>query len=250
MMTALLSFSEVGKSYLAGSREMVVLDRESFEIGPHERVGVYGSPRSGKSSLLRLAAGIESPDTGVVSFEGRNIAQMSSSERPRLLRGPIGFMAPGDWHPNPRERVIDHLVLSLGSDGLTVREARRRALRSLDRVGLSATCGEEYAGSLPVAERMRVMLARALAREPQLLLVDEPASIPSLSDREALCELLRTVTSEQRMALLIASQELAALREVDIAMSIGGGKLTSTDRLATVLRFPSTRRIAAESSGS
>jgi ABC-type glutathione transport system ATPase component len=236
-MTPLLSFSTVTKRYPDGSREIVVLDGVSFEIEDGVSVGVYGARRAGKSTLLRVAAGIELPDTGIVRFDGRDVAQMSAIERSRLLRGSIAFMAAGDWRPNPGESVVDHVAMALGSDGLTVREAKSRALAALDRVGVPFASSEESAGSRSIGERLLVMLARALVREPRLLIVDEPAVMPSLSDRDRFYALLRSAARERGMALLVASEEMAALQGAGILMSIADGELCSTER-DTVVKLP------------
>ena len=67
---------------------------------------------------------------------------MAGRERGRLLRGEIAFMSAADWRANPGESVLDHVATSLGSEGLTMREARRKATRALDRVEIGATCAE------------------------------------------------------------------------------------------------------------
>ena len=92
-MTPLLSFANVSKRYPDGGREIVVLDRVCMELDAGVAVGLYGARRSGKSTLLRTAAGIELPDSGAVRFDGRDIAAMSPAERGRLLRGAIAFMS-------------------------------------------------------------------------------------------------------------------------------------------------------------
>jgi putative ABC transport system ATP-binding protein len=246
-MTPLLSFLNVSKRYPDGGREIVVLDRVSLEIDAGITVGVRGARRSGKSTLLRLAAGITLPDSGTVRFEGRDIAQMPGSERGRLLRSKIAFISAADWRATPGESVVDHVATSLGSEGLTMREARRRAMRVLDRVEIAAGA-EEQTTSLSVTERARVMLARALAREPRLLVLDEPAML-SLGERDRFYALLRAAASERNMTLLMASEEMAALQGVGVLMSIAEGELTSTEALGTVVPLPGRRRAGAERAG-
>ena len=141
-MTPLLSFLNVSKRYPDGGRELLVLDRVTLEIDAGVSVGVYGPRRAGKSTLLRLAAGIALPDSGTIRFEGRDIAQMPGSERGRLLRSEIAFIAAADWRATPGESVVDHVATSLGSEGLTMREARRRAMHVLDRVEIAAGAEE------------------------------------------------------------------------------------------------------------
>jgi ABC-type lipoprotein export system ATPase subunit len=246
-MTPLLSFLNVSKRYPDGGREIIVLDRVSLEIDAGTTVGVRGARRSGKSTLLRLAVGITLPDSGIVRFEGRDIAQMAGSERGRLLRSKIAFISAADWRATPGESVVDHVATSLGSEGLTMREARRRAMRVLDRVEIAAGA-EEQTTSLSVTERARVMLARALAREPRLLALDEPAML-SLGERDRFYALLREAASERNMTLLMASEEMAALQGVGVLMSIAEGELTSTEALGTVVPLPGRRRAGAERSG-
>jgi ABC-type lipoprotein export system ATPase subunit len=245
-MAPLISFHNASKRYPDGGREILVLDRASLEIEPGVSVGVYGSRRSGKSTLLRMAAGIILPDTGVVSFAGRDMAQMSSGERSRLLRSAIAFMSAQDWRAHPGETVVDHVATSLGSEGLTMREAKRRALRILDRVGVGAAGAQEATASLSLTERPRVMLARALAREPRLLVLDEPALTPNLGDRDRFYALLREAAQERGMALLIGSEEMSALQGVSVLMSISDGELCSTEGQGTVVRLPGRRRTAEQ----
>ena len=248
-MTPLLSFLNVSKRYPDGVHEILVLDRVSLEIEAGVTVGVYGTRRSGKSTLLRLAAGIALPDSGSIRFDGRNIAQMTSGERGRLLRSEIAFMSAADWRASPGETVVDHVATSLGSEGLTMREARRRAMHVLDQVEVGAAGAQEPTTSLSLTERVRVMLARALAREPRLLILDEPALFPSLRDRDSFYAMLRATARERSMALLVASEEMSALQGFGVLSSIADGELVSTEAQGTVVALPGRRRAIAERLG-
>jgi ABC-type lipoprotein export system ATPase subunit len=248
-MTPLLSFLNVSKSYPDGDRELLVLDRVSLEIDAGVSVGVYGPRRAGKSTLLRLAAGIALPDSGTICFEGRDIAQMPGSERGRLLRGKIAFISAADWRATPGESVLDHVATSVGSEGLTMRDARRRAMHVLDRVEIAAGA-EEPTTSLSQTERARVMLARALARKPRLLVLDEPALLPSLGERERFYALLRSEAQALDSTLLLASEEMSALQGVGVIMSIGDGEVVGPQERGTVVQLPGRRRANGERSGS
>jgi ABC-type lipoprotein export system ATPase subunit len=249
-MTPLLSFLNVSKRFPDGGREIVVLDRVSLDIHAGASVGVYGQRRSGKSTLLRLACGIALADSGKICFEGRDIARMPASERGRLLRGEIAFLSAADWRATPGESVLDHVATSLGSEGLTMREARRRAMAVLDQVEVGIAAAAELTASLSLTERARVMLARSLAREPRLLVLDEPALLPNLGDRDRFFALLRAATRERSITLLMASEEISALQGVSVMMSIGDGELVSTEPThGTVVQLPGRRRAGAERSG-
>jgi len=246
-MTPLLSFANVSKHYHDGGRQIRVLDRISLDIDAGVSVGVLGTRRSGKSTLLRLAAGITLPDSGAIHFRGRDITRMTGRERGRLLRGEVAFVSTADWRAASGESVVDHVATSLGSEGLTMREARRRASRALEHVEIGAGDAEEPMSSLSPAERARVLLARALAHEPFLLIADEPALTPSPSERDAFYALLRESTSERKITLLMSSQEMGALQGTRILMSIASGEVVSTEARGTVVPLP--RRFGAERPG-
>ena len=248
-MTPLLSFLNVSKSYPDGNREILVLDRVSLEIDAGVSVGVYGPRHAGKSTLLRLAAGIALPDSGTVCYEGKDMARMTGRERGRLLRGEIAFVSAADWRANPGESVGEHVATSLGSEGLTMREARRRALRVLERVGVGPASAEELTAALSLTERARVMLARALAREPRLLVIDEPAQMPNLGDRDTFYALLRAQAREHNMAMLVASEEMAEAAGFGVCISISDGELVSTEERGTVVRLPGRRLGGTERTG-
>lgn len=237
MSRALISFEKVCKRYRDGGQDVVVLDDASFELEPGVFIGVWGSRRSGKSTLLRLMAGVESPDGGKVIFDGEDLAELSLSRRERLLREDIGFMAATDWRPRPGESVVDYVALSLGSSLASIVQARRAARLALDRVGMTDHA-DAMTDSLSMAERMRTALARSIAREPRVLLVDEPALVPSLVERDALYTLLLEVAREGGSTLVVASEDMTPLHGAEIVMSIGDGELCSTDERGTVVEFP------------
>jgi ABC-type lipoprotein export system ATPase subunit len=237
-MTPLLLIRDVSKGYPDGSREVAVFEKASLEMTAGSHVGVYGRRRSGKSTLLRMAAGLEQPDEGGVFFDGQDLKHITSSHHARLLRSSLAYIAISDWRPNPGESIVQHLAISLGGDGRTVRQAERRALRELDLVGVSADHAHSSATHLSMVDRMRVMLARALAREPELIVIDDPVLSPNASERDRLYALLHCATRDRGAALLVASDDLPALQGFDVFMSISARELCSSEGTGTVVPFP------------
>jgi lipoprotein-releasing system ATP-binding protein len=220
----LLSFVGVGRRRLDGGRERVVLRDVSFALGAGERLGVYGARRSGKSTLARLAAGVEAPDEGSVRVGGRDLSAISGGERARLLRSQVALLGAEGWLASAGRTVLDHVAMSAGSAGLSLRMARRRALEALDAVDAAGASAEEMSGVGP-GERARALLAGALVHDPRLLIVDEPAPLPSLLERERFCARLRELARERGIALLVLSEELAALQGLPVLATLANGEL-------------------------
>jgi ABC-type lipoprotein export system ATPase subunit len=240
-MTSLLRIRDVSKAYPDGNGQIAVFDRASLEVPGGALVGVYGRRRSGKSTLMRIAAGIERPDSGSVVFDGIDLSSISGAEHARLLRSRLAYVAVNDWRPNPGESVVQHLALSLGCGGRTVRSAECRALQELGQVGVGVDQAHQLASQLSIVDRTRVMLARALARDPALIVIDDPVLTPSALERDSLYRLLRTVGRERGTALLVASDDLPALQGFDVFMSISARELCSSEANATVVPFPASR---------
>lgn len=235
---SLLAFEHVTKCRMDGRRETTVLDDVSFEIDANDFVCLWGTRRSGKSTLLRIAAGIESPDDGRVMFDGKDLTALSGDARAEVLRARGIGLASSEWRSNVSQEVIDYLATALLADSLSFRQGRRIAREYLDRMGV-LSCAHMRTDMLSISEAMRVSLARALAREPRLLLVDEPAAPPSPSDRQELYELLVSLGKGSGLAMLVASEDVGIYGRARRKMTIGSGTVHSMDKEGQVVSFPS-----------
>jgi putative ABC transport system ATP-binding protein len=235
---SLLELDGVGKRYWDGPRERVVLHDASLTIEEGELVVVWGLRRSGRSTLLRVAAGIEAPDTGVVRFDGRELGGRTDE----VLGGGIGYCRKA-LRSAEGEGVLDQVLLGLLGRGVAPGVARTRASEALERVG-AGHCAGYGAGELDSAEVIRVALARTLALQPRLLIVDEPTKGVDLLERDAILLLLRSLADEG-IAVLASAGESTALAGADRALSLSEGTLRGSlnAELGTVLplRRPAQR---------
>jgi ABC-type lipoprotein export system ATPase subunit len=223
-MGALLSLKGVSKSYWRGDSEVKVLTEVSLDVAGGEFVAVWGTRGSGKTTLLKLAARLETPDQGTVCFNGANLATLSESQHTRLMSGSIGWVR----RTGPRSdlRMLDYVALPLLAEHGR-RHAYTRAGEAIERVGMSAHTGQRW-GNLCDGERTRVAIAHGLARAPRLLLVDDPTANLDVLERELVTELLRSLTDEEGIAVLMTVPDMPAAMRADQIASLGGGRLART----------------------
>lgn len=239
-MTSLLSLRHVSKRYPDGRRDIRVLDDVSLEVDEGEFVGVWGMRGSGKTTLLEVASGRVEPDEGEVWFDGRCLTGLSADARARLQRhNGIGLLY-SEWRADRNAPAIEHVALPLLSDGMSLKEAQGPAWRTLERVG-AAAYAHMPSGRLSRHERFRVGLAQALVGEPRVLLIDEPAGLSSPSEEASLFELLRSLGREDGIGVVIASEEVVAIRKAQRMMTIDAGKLRSNEERGTLVQFPERR---------
>lgn len=212
-----LAFERVTKRYTRGRRECVVLRDVSLELEPGDWVGVWGERRSGRTTLLRLAAGMERPDAGRVRFEGRDVAALRGG-----LGDGIGYVH-GRFDRAQGAAVVDHVAIGLLALGVPRDRARARADAALERTGVRG-CAELAASELNPTETVRVAIARALVTRPRLLLVDEPTDGIDPLARDPLLALLRSLASDG-VAVLMTTGTMTALAGTDRALAIGDGEL-------------------------
>ena len=234
---SLLALEHVTKRFSEGRGHSAVLEDLSLEIEPGDFLGIWGARRSGKTTLLRIAAGREQPDEGRVHFDGQDMTAMSPDRRAALQRHHgIGLLC-SDWRPERNQPALEHVALPLLSDGMSLHEARQPAWKALERVG-AERLAHTPAGHLSQGERIRVALAQILVHEPRVLLVDEPAVLLKPSEGVELYELLRSLASASATAVVIASEDIAPIRKARRLMSLGSGRLRSTDQRGTLVPFP------------
>jgi iron complex transport system ATP-binding protein len=190
-----------------------VLQAVDFTLAPGEVVGLIGPNGAGKTTLLRVLADLRRPDAGTVTYDGRNTAELSRQVLAKL-RAYLPQNPPVHWPMQAGALVelgrLPHRRL-LGRLTDTDRAAVDRALAAADVTALrERTLGEVSAG-----ERMRILLARALAVEAQLLLADEPTATLDPLHQIQVMELLRATAREQRSVVVVLHDLSLAARFCD-----------------------------------
>jgi ABC-type lipoprotein export system ATPase subunit len=243
----LLSLDGVAKRYARGYREIAALSDISLDVERGDFVAIWGASRSGKTTLLRVAAGIEPPDAGSVTYDDRDLAALSRRQRARLLLSEIGCV----WQTGRITRglsVLDHVALPrFKARGHT--QARREAHEMLERVDAAQSRHARW-HELTDGERTRVALAHALIRRPQLLLADEPTANLNLIEREQVLALLRSVADEAGVAIVMTAPDAPNLMQSHRLMSLDRGLLIKprSEQRGELIDFPSVGERTSQSS--
>jgi ABC-type methionine transport system ATPase subunit len=215
-----LALDHVWKRYARGARTRVALRDVCLEVEVGEVVAVWGRGRSGRSTLLRVAAGIEPPSEGIVRFDDQAL-----KDAPQLgTAHGIGY-ATTRFARMLGESVLEHVAAPLLAGSSSTLRAQACAHEALRRVDASA-CSEREPDELDHTETIRVSLARAIVTQPRLLLVDEPTDgVPPATKRDAVLELLRSIAHRDGVAVLMTVDEGTDLAGADRALSIDMGEL-------------------------
>jgi putative ABC transport system ATP-binding protein len=212
---SLLELEAVTKRYRSGQRERNVLSEVSLTVDAGELAVVWGARRSGRSTLLRIAAGVEAPDSGSVRFEGQPLGEGS-------IGTGIGYVAK-TLRAKEEQGVLDQVGAVLLARGVGVHEARERAREALARAG-GERCAAMKVSELGGGEALRVAIARTLALGPKVLVVDEPAATVEMSERDEVLALLRGLTRDG-VAVLASTGEAEQLAGADVALTLRDGQL-------------------------
>lgn len=217
-MTSVIQYDKVRKIYNSGHDEVVALQEVSFSVGEGEFVTVVGRSGCGKTTLLKLTAGLLRPSAGAVQVAGAPV-------RGPLTNVGIVFQAPVllAWR-----RAIDNVLLQVEARKLRVENYRKRALELLDLTGLKGF-EERYPSELSGGMQQRVSISRALIHDPPLLLMDEPfGALDAITRDEMNIELLRIWNEAKKTVLFITHSipEAVFLGDRVIVMTPRPGKVS------------------------
>jgi ABC-type lipoprotein export system ATPase subunit len=222
---SLLELRNVSKRRASGGRKVLLLQGASLDIDPGELVGVWGLRGSGRTTLLRLVAGIDAPNAGAVRFDGRDLAEHGE----QILGREIGYCHKS-FPSGQGQLAIDEVLLALLVNGVRGKEAHTRAHEALERVGAEHLSARRVS-ELDSDERVRLAIAHALALRPRLLLLDEPLAGVELDQRDAILLLLRSLADEG-IAVLMTVGDFSGLRGADQSLTIGDGHLSGSPKRA------------------
>lgn len=197
------------------------LDGASFSIHPGEVVAVMGPSGSGKSTLLHCLAGIITPDSGTITYAGRELSAMSDAERSALRREEFGFVFQFG-RLVPELTCLENVALPLRLNGTGRKPAERAAREWLERLEVE-DLGGKRPGEVSGGQGQRVAVARALVASPRLVFADEPTGALDSLNGERVMELLTESARAASTAVVLVTHEarVAAYSDRDIVVRDG-----------------------------
>jgi len=222
-----LIVTNVAKEFATRGDPLAVLSDVSFTLAAGEKLAVLGPSGSGKSTLLHIVGTLLPATSGEVELDGQRIASLDPRELARFRNRQIGFVFQ-DHHLLPQCSAVENVLIPMLADGRTNSTAVERAKMLLDRVGLGDRLTHRPA-ELSGGQRQRVAVARALIREPALLLADEPTGNLDRASAAGVVELLLEMVEQAGMMLVAVTHSLDVAKRFDRRAELEDGRLRDAE---------------------
>jgi len=223
MTKSVLSCRGLSKVYQEGKLRTPVFADLSLDIAAGESVAIVGASGVGKSTLLHLLGGLDSPTAGEVFVVGEQMSKLSDAARGRLRNRALGFIYQFH-HLLPEFTALENVMMPLMLGGLSKAEAASRSAALLERVGLGQRL-EHKPGELSGGERQRAAVARALVTRPACVLGDEPTGNLDAKTAAKVFELMQELNREIGTSLVIVTHDRSLAQRLDRTLELVDGGL-------------------------
>ena len=212
--------SEVTKKYVKGRETVAALRGVDLVVEDGEWLAIQGPTGHGKSTLLQILGGLDRPSSGIVDFDGRDLAQLREAEVTRVRAASIGFVFQ-TFNLVPTLSAQENVEAALVPLHVSAAARRQRAAVALDAVGLGDRL-RHVPGELSGGQQQRVAIARALVKEPKVLLADEPTGNLDEDTRDEIIGLLETMWRERACRCSLTDDSTVARRAQRIGVMKNG----------------------------
>ena len=218
----LITFQHVNKIYGQGDGVVRALDDVSFSVEEGEFCVLLGASGAGKTTLLNILGGMDSATSGTILFDGRNVSSMTPSQLVDYRRRDVGFVFQF-YNLIPNLTALENVEIAamLCDNPIPAKQA-------LDMVGLSQRAGN-FPAQLSGGEQQRVAIARALAKNPRMLLCDEPTGALDYVTGKTVLKMLYDLGRRNHTTVLMITHNSAIARMADRILRIQSGKILSNE---------------------
>ena len=226
MAETLISLSQVTKHYRRDAIDIPVLDNIDLDVGPGEFLALMGPSGSGKTTLLNLIAGIDKPNSGRITIDGKNIAGLNEKQLAKWRSRHVGFIFQL-YNLIPVLTAFENVELPLLLTSLSKQKRRDHVMTALSVVGLSDRDGH-YPRQLSGGQEQRVAIARAIVTDPTLLVADEPTGDLDAKSAEEILDLLKRLNGEFRKTIIMVTHDPRAAGHAHSVIHLDKGLLSRT----------------------
>lgn len=215
---ALVEMKDVTRVYTSGDHELRALDGVNLSLQEGKFIVVLGPSGAGKSTLLNLLGGLDSPTSGAIEVEGKDISKLSGDELAEYRASAIGFVFQF-YNLIPTLTVYENVAL--------VKELTKNALdpaEMIAAVGLSDHL-KNFPAELSGGEQQRVSIARALAKNPKILLCDEPTGALDSETGVLVLKLLLKMARDYKKTIIIVTHNQNIAKMADVVVRVKSGKI-------------------------
>ncbi len=207
----MIRFEHVSKTFQTKNGPFDALKDVSFEIEKGDIYGVIGYSGAGKSTLIRMVNALETPTSGNVWVEGKDIGTLNQKELRNLRKG-IGMIFQ-QFNLLESKTIYDNVAIALKLNGVSKKDIKKRVTELLDFVELSDK-KYSYPGQLSGGQKQRVGIARALANNPSILLCDEATSALDPKTTDSILELLKKINEMLHITIVIITHEMNVIQKI------------------------------------
>jgi putative ABC transport system ATP-binding protein len=216
--------SAVTKNYMKGRSTVAALRGVDLVVENGEWLAVQGPTGHGKSTLLQILGGLDRPSSGIVEFDGRDLAQLREAEVTKVRAQSIGFVFQ-TFNLVPTLSAQENVEAALVPLRVGAAARRQRAQMALDVVGLGDRL-RHVPGELSGGQQQRVAIARALVKEPKVLLADEPTGNLDEDTRDEIIGLLETMWRERGLTMVLVTHDSTIARRAQRIGIMKNGRLS------------------------
>jgi putative ABC transport system ATP-binding protein len=220
---SIIEMRAVSRSYKAGDNEILALDNADLDLDEGDLIVILGPSGAGKSTLLNLLGGLDSPTKGRIVVDGIDISTLDSDQLAEYRASKVGFIFQF-YNLIPTLTVYENvaLVKDICKDPLDAEEVLRQ-------VGLEGH-GNKFPNQLSGGEQQRASIARALAKNPQIILCDEPTGALDSDTGVMILRLLQDMTREHGKTVVIVTHNQNIARMADVVVKVKNGHIQSCIR--------------------